>query len=195
MQTDLMNTEDKVFNRVWEMIKEINETERHFNNLETKYRILASQWLLGSFAGIGFVLTEKTDLPFDSLWIAIGICLVSSVGIFQLWRMDLTIYQQLLRAAFFEGIKMENEFPFLPKIKHTMQASVKGGDVTKTLVYYYSGSISILLIVATVVFLILKYSALDGVRIILFLVCVIALIVIMNFYMFKKSSEKRFSKT
>ena len=190
MDNEILNAEDKDFNRVWEIMKEVSAAERHFNELETKYRILASQWLLASFAGIGFVLTAKTDLPFNNLWVVIGICLVSAVGIFQLWRMDLIVYHQLLHAAFSEGVKLENTFPFLPQIKNQMLHSQKGSDVTKSLVYYYSGSVSLLLVMGGVAILVLKYSLLSNIEIILIIFSLSAVTILINIYMRKKSVEK-----
>ena len=49
-------------NTAWDVLKELGESERHFNNLETEYRKLASIWLLAGFAGIGFVLKSDPDL-------------------------------------------------------------------------------------------------------------------------------------
>lgn len=190
MATDLLTATDKDFTRVWEVMKAISETERHFNGLETKYRILASQWLLASFAGMGFIITSKTDLPFDALWVIIGICFVSSVGIFQLWRMDLIVYHQLLHAAFSEGVEMEKKFSFLPQIKSAMLHSQKGKDVTRSIVYYYSGSISVLLIVAAITFFILKLKTLSTVQVALVPVLAVGSIMFINFYMRSKSVEK-----
>ncbi len=108
MKEDLRTVKSDEFQRVWEVMKETYETERHFNNLETQYRILASQWLLGAFAGIGFIFISDPKLSFDKLWLIVVICIISMVGIFQLWRMDIIIYQRLLHATFEVGIELEN---------------------------------------------------------------------------------------
>ena len=51
---------------VWAMIVEIGLNERHFNQLQTSYRTLASTWLLGLFAAAGFLLSRKaSDLPLN----------------------------------------------------------------------------------------------------------------------------------
>jgi hypothetical protein len=140
--------DNESFHRVWEVMKETYEEERHFNNLETQYRILASQWLLGAFAAIGFVVVSNPTLSFNKLWLVVAIAVISGVGIFQLWRMDITIYQRLLGAVFNEGIELEKKFDFLPKIKTRMKKSVPKENVTDVLFYYYYISIVFFAVVA-----------------------------------------------
>ena len=153
---------DDQFDQVWQVMKETYETERHFNNLETQYRILASQWLLGAFAGIGFVFVSDPILSFDKLWLVVGICIISSAGIFQLWRMDIIIYQRLLHAAFAVGLELEEEFSFLPKIKTRMKDSVPEKNVTHVLFYYYYMSIVFFTLVAIIVCIYLLNQKLAG---------------------------------
>ncbi len=38
------------------ILKGLGNAERHFNDLETEYRKVASIWLLARFAGMGFIL-------------------------------------------------------------------------------------------------------------------------------------------
>jgi hypothetical protein len=140
--------DNESFHRVWEVMKETYEEERHFNNLETQYRILASQWLLGAFAAIGFVVVSNPTLSFNKLWLVVAISIISGVGIFQLWRMDIIIYQRLLGAVFNEGIELEKKFDFLPKIKTRMKKSVPKENVTDVLFYYYYISIVFFAVVA-----------------------------------------------
>jgi hypothetical protein len=47
------------FENVWHFVTEIGLNERHFNQLQSSYRTLASQWLLAAFAGIGFVISSN----------------------------------------------------------------------------------------------------------------------------------------
>ena len=43
---------------VWRMLLELGVQERHFNELESRYRTLASTWLLATFAALGFIATQ-----------------------------------------------------------------------------------------------------------------------------------------
>jgi len=63
-------------NQPWDQLKEIGEGERHFNDLQVRYRLLASTWLLASFAGIGFIMTNTSQLNGEDLIL----CLISARG-------------------------------------------------------------------------------------------------------------------
>ena len=66
----------------WDVLKELGNSERHFNNLEAEYRKLASIWLLAGFAGMGFILKENPQMavPREIALVAIG--LAASIGIY-----------------------------------------------------------------------------------------------------------------
>ncbi|HWJ89628.1 MAG TPA: hypothetical protein VNR87_00870 [Flavisolibacter sp.] len=136
---------DMTSEMAWEYMKEINENVRHYNEHQTKYRTLASQWLLGAFAGIGFVLYSEGSLPFNKLWIVFGICLASSLGIYQLWRMDMVIFQRLLGAFFFTGKKIEAQEPHLPQVKQRIVDVIPSHNVGETLFYFYFFMVAVLL--------------------------------------------------
>src|SRR6188474_468000 len=90
------NAGEKNFDRIWEMTKEINENIRHYNEHQTKYRTLASQWLIAAMAGIGFLFDANTGLPFNNMVLIMLISLISALGILQLWRMDLVVFQRII---------------------------------------------------------------------------------------------------
>jgi hypothetical protein len=78
----------------------IGETERHFNTIQSNYRLLASTWTLACLGGIGFVLTsEKITIPLERPLICLGIALSGSVSILILWLVDIRVYQRLLSRA------------------------------------------------------------------------------------------------
>jgi hypothetical protein len=82
-----------------ELYKELNEYQRHFNNIQAVYRNMASAWLLGALAGTGFVLGPANVDPLSvspwSLLVLLG--LAGTIGIIVLWRVDLLLYHELLR--------------------------------------------------------------------------------------------------
>lgn len=83
----------ETFDRVWSLVTELGLQERHFNDLESRYRALASTWLLAAFFGMGFVISQETlTLPFDRLLVVAGIGLAGTVGIALLWNLDLLVY-------------------------------------------------------------------------------------------------------
>ena len=181
---NLQSVDNDHFNRVFQILHETYESERHFNELEKDYRILASQWLLASFAGMGFIITSDPHLAFDKLWLVVGICVIASIGIGQLWRMDMIVYHRLLSACFKAGVEFENEIGFIPKIKKRMLDSVPEKDVTHVLFYYYFFSIAVLCLTATalIIYLVNDWLALWSELII---------IVIVVFGLYKMQSAMR----
>ena len=144
-------TEPKGLSKVelaWEVLKELGASERHFNNLETEYRKLASLWLLAGFTGMGFILKENPDMAVPREWVVMGIGLAASIGIFLLWIVDLLVYHQLLDACFEQAKKIEIEYPQFPKLRSGMENTQgKGKVVTNRLRWFY-----ILLTAAPVIF-------------------------------------------
>lgn len=132
----------------WEVLKELGASERHFNNLETEYRKLASLWLLASFAGIGFMLKESLDMAVPRECAVMGIGFAGSIGIFVLWIVDLLVYHQLLDACFEEAKKIEEKYPQLSRSRTGMEKTQGGGKVVTTRLRWFY----ILLSAAPVVF-------------------------------------------
>jgi hypothetical protein len=132
---------------LWDMLKELGTSERHFNSLEAEYRKLASIWLLAGFAGIGFLLKKDLNVGVAPEIAVLGIGLATSIGILLLWIVDLLVYHRLLDACFIEARKIEELHPELPQVRANMVQSQFGGSVTSRLRWFY-----ILLAAAPVVF-------------------------------------------
>jgi hypothetical protein len=118
----------------WDQLKEIGESERHFNDLQVRYRLLASTWLLASFAGMGFVLTKPVLLDEGLI-----LCLVSAggtIGVTIIWVLDLLGYHKLLAAYFLEGLRIEDEYSNLPQVRWTMLSLGTVG--TKAQLFYFT---------------------------------------------------------
>lgn len=116
----------------WDILKELGNSERHFNTLEAEYRKLASIWLLAGFAGIGFIIKENPAMAVPSELAVFGIGLATSVGILLLWIVDLLVYHRLLHACFSEAKKIEAAHPELPQVRSSMGRSQGGGKVVTT---------------------------------------------------------------
>lgn len=124
---------------VLQTLASITQQEHHFNQLEADYRKLASQWLLAVFAGLGFVAKGDADpFPVDRFVLMGLICLAGACGIWLLWLLDIRVYHRLLHSAFMRGYELEQQLEWLPKVRTAMIQSVKGGDVTGIVVYYYA---------------------------------------------------------
>lgn len=105
--------------QVWKVVAELGVNERHFNQLQHQYRILASTWLLAMFAGVGFALS-KENLPFPPELLIGVVGLAGAVGVTLAWNLDLRVYHQLLDSYFVEGLRLEREHRWLPQIRSGM---------------------------------------------------------------------------
>jgi hypothetical protein len=126
------------------MIIEIGLNERHFNQLQTFYRTLASTWLLGLFTAAGFLLSKKeSDLPISPGAVLAFLGLIAGVGIVLLWLMDLKVYAGLLRAYFNAGVALEKQHAWLPPIRTIMLHDTRNlGPGPKVARFYLAGVVA-----------------------------------------------------
>lgn len=125
----------------WRHIQTIGEAERHFNDVESKYRALVSTWLLAAFAGMGF-LAGTDGLPVPQEVAIFAIALAGSLGIQLLWVVDLLAYHRLLSAYYLEGLRIEARHPELPQVRWNMW---RQGVVEARVKLFYAGCSTILL--------------------------------------------------
>jgi hypothetical protein len=75
---------------------ELGNYERHFNEMQSRYRALASTWLLATFVGGGFILSQKTfEVPLSRDLAVATLALFGAFGIGLLWNLDLMVYHRL----------------------------------------------------------------------------------------------------
>src|SRR5215217_4050892 len=121
------------------MIKEIGEFERHINQLEHQYRVLASTWLLGVFVAAGYVLTSELEFVFTKEFLIAIVAFFGAVGITLLWYIDVMVFHQLLAAHFSAGVKLEKENCWLPKTRSDMLKRLGGRGVAPRIAWFYIG--------------------------------------------------------
>jgi hypothetical protein len=142
------SVDPRVFDQVWATILEIGAQERHFNELQSRYRSLASTWLLATFAAIGFVLSTQTlELPFPRELAVVGLALAGTAGIAMLWNLDVMVYHQLLSAAFAEGLRLERDHAWLPRVRANMMRTQNNRGVLPRVVGFYIGGVVVLLLI------------------------------------------------
>lgn len=147
MRQPVESLEDKTFERVWRIVEHIGVLECHFNNLQAKYRTMASGWLLATFSAIGFVIVNHIENGFELLIVA-GIAAAGCIGIVLLWVVDLLVYHRLLDSCFIEGLILEELYPWLPPFRNNMMKTQKGEGVLFRIVGFYLGPIVLLILVA-----------------------------------------------
>jgi hypothetical protein len=148
--------EKTLFEQVWAIVKQLDEREKHFNDLQARYRTLASTWLLATFAGIGYVFTQSiasgVQLPWSRDAIAAAIALSGAVGITLLWVLDVLVYHQLLVAGYAAGARLEERYEWLPPIrKSSSKVGKKRHAVRWAIAIFYAVGISILCILASAI--------------------------------------------
>jgi hypothetical protein len=127
---------------------ELGAYERAFNDIQARYRLLASTWLLGAIAAIGFVLTKKLNVSIDPEILVTGVSFAGTSGIGLLWNLDLMVYNRLLESVFAAGLKLEDDFPQLPKVRTIMHQQLHNAG--PRIVYFYVVPTALLMLVAVV---------------------------------------------
>ncbi len=148
MEELLGSVPDQKFSQVWKVVEEIGVQERHFNQLQSMYRNMASAWLAATFAGFGWAFSQSGQTFIDRDLMIAGISAAGAVGICLLWILDLLVYHRLLDACFVEGLTLEKAFPWLPPIRRNMMATQRGQGVLFRTVGFYVAPILLLIAIS-----------------------------------------------
>ncbi len=136
--------------QLWPAVTEVGAYERHFNEIQAKYRALASTWLLATFGAVGFVLSQdKLDLPMDRLVAAGLLGAAGAIGIVLLWNLDLLVYHRLLDAIFVAALKLEDDYRDLPRLRTNMVLSLDSEGVLPRVIWFYMAGVGVLLAMGT----------------------------------------------
>lgn len=143
----MLSLEDKkIVLKKYVMLK---EAEHHFSELQYRYRRNAIYWIMGVFAGIGFLMSKEFgDEVFNHIVLISCVSIGGSVGIFLLWSLDMLLYHRLLDAVCIEEIEMEKNYDFLPKPLNKMFVLTKKQMPEKIQTTFYVGLILICLFVS-----------------------------------------------
>lgn len=144
----LRNIDAKTFERVWKIVEEIGVQERHFNDLQTRIRSMASLWLLSTFAAIGFLATQDLKLVVPRELLVAIVAVAGCVGIVLLWVVDLLVYHRLLDSCFVVGLGLEKRYPWLPPFRTNMMRTQGERGVLFRVVGFYVGPVVLLILVS-----------------------------------------------
>lgn len=117
------------------------EAIKHFDSIQTYYRMLTSKILLGVFAMSGFVFSAELSLRFlNRFWIVFGACVLGAIIITSLGYIDLIFQERLLISNFREAYDLEEKHKWLPQIHHNMRLEGKhhASSARKSLFYIVS---------------------------------------------------------
>jgi ABC-type uncharacterized transport system fused permease/ATPase subunit len=111
-----------------EVYKELGTYERHFNQMQSVCRSLASTWLLATFAGIGYIF-EKFTANYGSTGVSVAAALVAlagGTGISLLWIIDVVVYHRLLVAVAEQAKRLEAEHRnILPQLREAFEKAAE----------------------------------------------------------------------
>lgn len=138
---------------VYAQLEEQIEGIQHYDELQFIIRKIALMLLMGTFAGIGFLLSlNPQTLPFGPIALSTLICLFSILINLILAAIDLLFIERLLMSTFIDALRLEKENPWLFPIHSHMMNSAKEhhGSLSKKVKFYsgYSKDLLLLLFIS-----------------------------------------------
>ncbi len=127
---------------------ELGAQERHLGTTQANYRALAAIWLLSTFAGTAWAVTQPSlALGLHPLLLVTGIGAAGATGQVLLWNLDLMVTNRMLDAVLIEGLRLEQRHAHLPPIRTNMMALYGGrGILERVAAFYFSGVVLSVLI-------------------------------------------------
>lgn len=127
---------------------ELGAQERHLGTTQANYRGLAAVWLLSTFAGTAWSMTQpELALGLHPLLLVSGIGAAGAAGQVLMWNLDLMVTNRMLDAVLIEGLRLEQRHPHLPPIRTNMMALYGGrGILERVAAYYFTGVVLSLVI-------------------------------------------------
>jgi hypothetical protein len=168
------------FEPAWTVIAETGASGRHINELQSRYRQIASSWLLGTLTALVVLLTryssEKNpiiprwevglpiggDTTFGIEFVVVAITLMGCFGLFLLYALDLLLYQQILVGWSRAGARLERQFPWIPPVRRQMVWATRGHMARIAATFYLAPAA--LLIFVSIAFLLLDVLRHHGVQ-------------------------------
>jgi hypothetical protein len=83
--------------------------------------------MIAFFAGLGYVFTNKKEVPppLNEWWLGALLGSAGACGILMLWRLDMLLCQRLANAIFKDAMALESKHPWIPPIRASMNYAVK----------------------------------------------------------------------
>lgn len=174
---------------VYKMYSNFILSIKHFDVMQTFYRTMASTFLLGTFAAIGFLFSRQNiSLSYENIFPLLLISAFGIASLFSLWHLDLIFYERLLVCNFEGALRLEKTHQWLPKVHHNMLKELSVQDKRTNVVYFYIGSITSLLLVDCIllVYLLKKEGLFDQ---LIATITTAALVIIFSHYLKKRTKK------
>ena len=137
--------------KIWPVIVELGQQQRHFNTIQGHYRTMASTWLLAALGGVGFIYSAETlGAPFGRNLLAGLLAAVSGLGVGLLWMLDVVVYHELLVANYDAAKRLERRYAWLPKVRTGRRKQPGDLTVRERVSLFYLGTMSLLFFVSAI---------------------------------------------
>lgn len=143
---------------VFAVYSKLLNAARHHGMLQTNYRLIASTWLLATFAAIGLILSAEEALPFNDFLSVAIVSLIGDFGLLLLWYEDSVVQELLLDLNVLEAFNLEKKERWLPQLHHTFVHLYSKHSILRVKVVFFSGCKTILLFLTTISLAIYFYS-------------------------------------
>jgi len=140
----------------------LNQFERHFDSITTKFKKMLLTWIFATFAAIGFLLsTETTKLPFNHMAGVLIVCFLGLVGNLIIWHLDMNVYHKFWAAIYIEEIVMEKRYHFLIPSRNTAMLvdDSRGRIFSQGLFYIVANILFLIMMGGSAIYLINKYGS------------------------------------
>ncbi|HVV71189.1 MAG TPA: hypothetical protein VHI52_06775, partial [Verrucomicrobiae bacterium] len=115
------------------------ESEKHFNEIQSGIRNIASGWMLAAFGAIAFLLKSDGQggwVVAPTILIAVVSCM-ATLGLLVLWINDQVVYERLLNSDFLVAVKREFDDATLPPVGLMMLYSRAGKGMSPWMTLFY----------------------------------------------------------
>ncbi len=126
---------------LWEYYQHLDAKLEYYGELQSKYRLLGSSWLLFGLGAIGYLAKDiNTSAKVETLFLFIGIVgIITSFGLYIIYNQDILLYQKFLDAVFIEKRALECANTWLPQASNNVRILLKGKGVKILLQFYLLG--------------------------------------------------------
>jgi len=141
-----LSEEEKLL--IYGVYAKLIEGIKHFDGIQTTYRMMSSTLLLAIVAAIGFLFSRMaTEFPVNRLIGVIAVCVSGIAGITTLGFLDLVFQERLVVSNFVEALKFEKTYKWLPQVHHRMvHGGTHHGSPTRKALFYIGCSTCLFII-------------------------------------------------
>ncbi len=175
---------------LWEYHQKLSEKLNSLNDIQSKYRLVGSTWLLFGISAIGFIFAEIGN-PFEKpdMFILTGLIgVLIGIGLYTIFANDILFYQNLIAGYYIEQKALEEANPWLPQVNNNIRVIMEGKG-RQIQINFYRFGICVSICIALVSFSLAWWAKTNYNHKTIFLIVFLILVILVFFvvlYLFKK---------